>query len=81
MSEEYLQGLIPQIQADFVEIYSHPAIALPGEPLNGPPGAGEAELAALLSEQVREVLTDNGFELSNYHKPNPTKATTFRTNR
>ena len=44
MTEDYLQGLIGQIQADVVEIYSHPAIALPGEPLNGPPGAGEAVL-------------------------------------
>jgi hopanoid biosynthesis associated protein HpnK len=65
MTEEYLQGLIPQIQADVVEIYSHPAIPIPGEPLNGPPGAGEAELAAWRSEQVRELLTANGFELTN----------------
>jgi hopanoid biosynthesis associated protein HpnK len=65
MTEEYLLGLIPQIQADVVEIYSHPAIAIPGEPLNGPPGAGEVELAAWLSKQVREVLTAHGFELIN----------------
>jgi len=68
MNRDYLQGLIPQIQADLIEIYSHPAIALPGEPLNGPPGAGEAELAALVNQQVREVLSANGFELINYHK-------------
>jgi len=68
MNRDYLQGLIPQIQADFVEIYSHPAIALPGEPLNGPPGAGEAELAALVSQQVRAVLSANGFELINYQQ-------------
>jgi predicted glycoside hydrolase/deacetylase ChbG (UPF0249 family) len=81
MSEEYLLGLIPQIQADVVEIYSHPAIAIPGEPLNGPPGAGEVELAAWLSDRVCEVLAANGFELTNYNKSNPTAATTFRTNR
>jgi hopanoid biosynthesis associated protein HpnK len=68
MNRDYLQGLIPQIQADLIEIYSHPAIALPGEPLNGPPGAGEAELAALVSQQVRAVLSANGFELINYQK-------------
>ncbi|MBR8834112.1 MAG: hopanoid biosynthesis-associated protein HpnK [Stigonema ocellatum SAG 48.90 = DSM 106950] len=61
MTEEYLLGLIPQIKADLVEIYCHPA-------LNGPPGAGEAELAALLSEQVRKVLETNGFELTNYNQ-------------
>lgn len=67
MSEDYLLGLIGQIQADFVEIYSHPAITIPGEPLNGPLGAGEVELAAWLSDRVREMLTSNGFELINYN--------------
>ncbi|MBW4645185.1 MAG: hopanoid biosynthesis-associated protein HpnK [Goleter apudmare HA4340-LM2] len=56
ITEEYLLGLIPQIQADVVEIYAHPAVK-----------TGEAELAALLSEQVREALNVNGFELTNYH--------------
>lgn len=66
VTEEYLLGLIPQIQANLVEIYCHPAEFADGEPLNGPPGAGEAELAALLSQQVRELLIANGFELTNY---------------
>ncbi|MBH8572570.1 hopanoid biosynthesis-associated protein HpnK [Nostocaceae cyanobacterium CENA369] len=68
MTEEYLLGLIPQIQADLVEIYSHPAVLKDGEPHNGPLGAGEIELAALLSEEVRQVLAINGFELTNYVK-------------
>ena len=68
MTEEYLLGLIPQIEADLVEIYSHPAVVNHGEPVNGPLGAGEAELAALLSKQVREVLIANDFELTNYVK-------------
>lgn len=67
MNEEYLQGLIPQIQADLVEIYSHPAIIIPGESLNRPAGAGEAELAACLSDSVRELLEANNFELTNYN--------------
>lgn len=67
MNKDYLLGLIPQIGADWVEIYSHPAIALAGEPLNGPPGAGAAELEALLSQQVRQVLVQNNFELTNEH--------------
>jgi chitin disaccharide deacetylase len=44
-----------------VEIYSHRAIA------NGELGTGEAELAALLSIQVREALLSNGFEITNHH--------------
>lgn len=67
INQEYLQGLIRQIQAEVVEIYSHPAIAFPGEPLNGLPGAGEVELAAWVSDSVRELLTTNGFELTNYN--------------
>jgi chitin disaccharide deacetylase len=66
MTEEYLLGLIPQIQADLVEIYSHPAVAIANEPLNGPPKAGEAELFALLSADVRSLLITKGFELTNY---------------
>lgn len=65
MTEEYLLGLIPQIQANLVEIYCHPAVVLPGEPLNGSLGSGEAELAALLSQSVRQLLSENGFELTN----------------
>lgn len=68
MTEEYLLGLLPQIEADLVEIYSHPAIAIAGEPLNGSLGAGEAELAGLLSVRVGEMLIANGFELTNFGK-------------
>lgn len=66
ISETYLTNLIPQIQADWVEIYCHPAVILPGEPLNGPTGAGAAELDAMLSQSVRQALLENGFELTNY---------------
>jgi chitin disaccharide deacetylase len=68
MNEEYLLALIPQIQADLVEIYSHPAVINSEEPLNGPSGSGAAELSALLSKQVRQSLTNNGFELTNYYR-------------
>ncbi len=63
MSEEYLLGLIPQIEAELVEIYSHPDL-VNTEINNG----GEVELAGLLSKQVREMLTVKGFELSNYNQ-------------
>ena len=67
MTEPYLLGLIPQIRANLVEIYSHPAIALPGEPK--PYGLAEAEFEALLSAQVREAIAKSGFELTNYNNP------------
>ena len=67
MTEPYLLGLIPQIRANLVEIYSHPAIALPGEPK--PYGLAEAEFEALLSDQVREAIAKSGFELTNYNNP------------
>jgi len=67
MTEPYLLGLIPQIRANLVEIYSHPAIALPGEPK--PYGLAEAEFEALLSAQVREAIANSGFELTNYNNP------------
>jgi len=63
MSEEYLLGLIPQIEAELVEIYSHPDL-VNTEINNG----GEVELAGLLSQQVRELLTVKGFKLSNYNQ-------------
>lgn len=67
MTEAYLLGLIPQIQADLIEIYAHPAIAIAGEPRNGPQGAGQLELDALLSHQVRDMLASKGFQLINYN--------------
>lgn len=81
ITEEYLLGLIPQIQANLVEIYSHPAMptagfstrhcananAIPDNPLNGELKTGEAELAALLSDRVRAALLNNGFEITNHH--------------
>ncbi|GAX41692.1 YdjC-like protein [Tolypothrix sp. NIES-4075] len=66
ITEKYLLGLIPQIEANLVEIYCHPAIAIGNEPLNGLLGAGEVELAALLSNQVRELLTIHNIKLINY---------------
>ena len=63
MSEKYLLNLIPQIEAELVEIYSHPALV--NTDINH---GGEVELAALLSQQVRELLTVRGVELSNYSR-------------
>ena len=60
----YLLDLVPRIRADRVEIYCHPAVASPGEPSNGPPGSGAAELSALLSPLVRETIARSGFVLS-----------------
>lgn len=60
VTEEYLLGLIPQIKSNLSEIYCHPA-QVP---------AGKAELAALQSPQVRQLLIANNFELTNYRKLN-----------
>lgn len=70
MTEDYLLGLIPQIQAQCIEIYAHPAIALPNEPENGPSGAGEQELNAFLSDRVKTELAAQGFTLTQYSDPN-----------
>jgi chitin disaccharide deacetylase len=69
ITEDYLMGLIPQIQAQCIEIYAHPAIALPHEPENGPTGSGEKELQALLSNRVRAELAAQGFTLTQYSNP------------
>jgi hopanoid biosynthesis associated protein HpnK len=64
MTEEYLLRLLPGISCDFAEIYCHPARVFPGEPLNGPPGAGPRELAALSSPRVRALVQAQGLALS-----------------
>jgi hopanoid biosynthesis associated protein HpnK len=64
VTEEYLLGLIPRIRADRVELYCHPATAVPGLPFTGPPGSGPEELAALTSDRVRAALDRSGFELA-----------------
>jgi chitin disaccharide deacetylase len=66
MDENYLLGLIPQIQADCVEIYSHPTYCVPGEPSNAPLELGELEMQALLSDRVRHCIAQNNFELTQY---------------
>jgi len=68
VTEAYLLGLIPQIKADLVEIYAHPAISNHEEILHSQLGSGELELTGLLSQQVREVLLTYDFSLTNYQK-------------
>jgi len=58
ITEEYLAGLLPKIRAARVELYCHPAAEIPGEPRNGPPGSGPAELAALVSPEVAAALRE-----------------------
>jgi hopanoid biosynthesis associated protein HpnK len=65
LTEAYLLGLIPRIEADVVEIYAHPALGHDGGPRHGPP-SGEVELAALLSPAVRWALAAAGFALTTY---------------
>ncbi len=67
MTEAYLLGLIPQIRADVVEIYSHPAVPSPEESANSPIYGGQKEVDALISDRVRETISACGFELANYN--------------
>ena len=53
MTEEYLLGIIPQIQASRVEIYSH---------------MSAAEVDAYLSPRVRATLDSSGFQLATYER-------------
>ena len=66
MTEDYLLKLIPHIQSNLVEIYSHPAVAMVGEPANEAYGLGESERDALISDRVRTMIRCQGFELTNY---------------
>ena len=61
ITESYLLGLIPSIQAGRVEIYCHPADPLPGERAAGAPPSGPAELQALTSPRVRAAIERAGF--------------------
>jgi len=64
IDERYLLGLIPRIGAERVELYAHPSAELAGEPANGPPGSGAAELAALVSARVKASVEAHGFRLT-----------------
>jgi chitin disaccharide deacetylase len=67
VSEDYLLDLLPRIatsDAGTVELYAHPDEGLPGEPRNGPPGAGPRELAAMLSPRVRRAVAEAGLTLA-----------------
>ena len=68
ITEGYFLRLIPQIRANLVEIYAHPAIQVAGEPSHGPVESGKRELDALLSQQVQDVLNSCGFQLTNYNQ-------------
>lgn len=63
IDESYLLQLLPQIQANRVEIYVHPDTLSPAINPQGP-----LELAALLSPKVRDRLEQEGFQLVNYHQ-------------
>ncbi len=67
VSEDYLLDLFRRLSgatAATVELYGHPDASLPGEPLNGPPGAGARELEAMLSPRVRRAVAEAGFTLA-----------------
>ncbi len=67
MTEEYLLRLIPRIQADQVEIYSHPTV---DSAVVSPRGASRMQLEALTSGRVRKTLESEGFRLATHHELN-----------
>jgi chitin disaccharide deacetylase len=66
MTEEYLLDLIPQMQSRLIEIYSHPSFYYSGDDLSRDSGIPSPELAALLSDSVRNAFTTHNFERTNY---------------
>ncbi len=58
ISQNYLLGLIPLMQGDLIELYTHPNLE----------GKGRIELEALLSKSVRERIATAGFTLVNYQE-------------
>jgi hopanoid biosynthesis associated protein HpnK len=58
ISETYLLQLLPLMQGNLVELYTHPDLV----------GSGQIELAALLSKSVRQKIADAGFSLVNYQE-------------
>jgi hypothetical protein len=71
VDEDYVARLLPRIEAEWNELYCHPARDFPGEPRNGPAGSGERELAALVSPRVREALTAAGLILTGSRQAAP----------
>jgi chitin disaccharide deacetylase len=69
ISEAYLLDLLPRLASSpdslrDVEIYAHPDAAMRGEVSNGPAGAGQRELEALISPRVRGAVEEAGFTLA-----------------
>jgi chitin disaccharide deacetylase len=64
MSEAYLLNLIPQLTANQIEIYFHPDSPDPTQTTYG----NQTELQALLSDPVRQALTQAQFKLVNFHE-------------
>ena len=64
VTEDYLLSLIPRIQSEWVEVYLHPEKAVSEKPTSQ--SRGEAELNALLSDQVRLLLSHTGFTLTTF---------------
>lgn len=65
ITESYLLGLLPQIQANCVEIFCHPELS-PADEFHHSNHRGLAERDALVSDRVRQAIDQAGFELTNY---------------
>jgi hopanoid biosynthesis associated protein HpnK len=69
MTEAYLLGLVPRLQAGVTEIYCHPGIYADAELTHWAPAyRRQEELSALLSLRLQDALTAAGIELSDFRE-------------
>jgi hopanoid biosynthesis associated protein HpnK len=66
MTEDYWLKLIPQIRANWVEVYTHPTF----DDVPSKKGASRPQLEALVSRRVREAIDRQGFRLATYNELN-----------
>lgn len=63
ITESYLLGLIPQIEANYIEIYAHPQYL---KQLSSSELFANLELKAFCSQKVKDMLNSQNFQLVNY---------------
>ncbi len=68
MNEDYLLGLLAQMERRASEIYAHPLATDAEEALKRENPGGTRELAALTSPRLRAAIQAAGFELTTYEK-------------
>jgi chitin disaccharide deacetylase len=69
MTEAYLLGLVPRLQAGVTEIYCHPGLFADPELVRWAPGyRRQEELAALLSPRLKVTLAATGVKITDFRE-------------